>query len=154
MDKFIYYPDQTNRSYKMKIELVRLDDKFQFKSGEGDDAVYLSASEKLQGENGKGQRPMQLILQALAGCMSIDVLNILYKQKQDVQDYNVSVSGDRSEELPGVFTNIKMTIHVKGAVKEEFLKRAIKLGEEKYCSVHHMLNPTVDIVTDYKLNEA
>ena len=136
----------------MEIQLERTDDKFQFQGVGEDNDLFISASPKLQGENGKGQRPMQLILHALAGCMSIDVLNILYKQRQNVQDYRVSVNGTRSEELPSVFTEIKMTIHVKGEVKEEFLKNAIKMGEEKYCSVHHMLNPTVNIVTAYTLN--
>ena len=137
----------------MELQLKRTDDKFQFLRVGEDDALFISATPKLQGENGKGQRPFQLVLQALAGCMSIDVLNILYKQKQNVQDYRVVVNGTRSEEFPGVFTDIEMTIHVKGDVKEEFLQRAIKLGEEKYCSVHHMLNSTVNITTEYTFNK-
>lgn len=136
----------------MEIELKRIDDKFQFKSGEDGNEVFISASPQLQGDNGKGPRPMELILQALASCISIDVLSILYKQKQDVKDYSVMVKGNRREELPNVFTKIVMTIHVRGNVKEEFLKKATKLGVEKYCSVLHMLQPSVDIKVNYVLN--
>ena len=114
--------------------------------------MFVAASPSLQGDDGRGPRPMQLVLHALASCMSIDVLSILYKQKQEVEDYRVSVNGDRRDEIPTVFTKIEMTIHVKGNVKESFLKRAIKLGEEKYCSVHHMLNSTVEINVNYELN--
>lgn len=42
--------------------------------------VHLNASPEIGGE-AKGFRPMELLAGSLSACSSIDVLNILYKQK-------------------------------------------------------------------------
>ncbi|MEM7163003.1 MAG: OsmC family protein [Bacteroidota bacterium] len=137
----------------MKISLQRIDDKFQFRSGTNEREVYCCAAEKLQGPHQKGQRPMELLLNGLAACLSIDVLSILYKQKQVIDDFRVEVIAERREEIPSVFTKIQISFFVKGEVKESFLSRAIHLGKEKYCSAYHSLSPEIVITTAYFINE-
>ncbi len=93
--------------------------------------------------------PMEGLLASLAGCMSIDIMMILNKQRQQVDHYEVKVTGTRADAAPAVFTAIQMEVHISGKVKEAKLQQAIRLSEEKYCSVYHMLAPGVDISTVY-----
>ena len=137
----------------MKITLKRIDSKFQFSSGKDENRVFCSASENLQGLDRKGQRPMELMLNGLAGCLSIDVLNILYKQKQEVVSFEVEVEAIRRDQIPSVFTDIHLVFKVKGEIREDFLSRAIQLGTEKYCSAYHSLSSDIIIRTSYVIQE-
>ena len=78
----------------------------------------MDASESIGGEN-LGMRPMEVLASSLAGCSSIDILNILYKQKQNVEDYSVELEGKRSDELPGVFTDIHLKIKLKWQLSQQ-----------------------------------
>ena len=114
--------------------------------------VQLDGSEKIGGEN-LGVRPMQLVLMALGGCSSMDVLSILKKMKQQVDAYKVKVLGARdSETVPSVFTSIHVHFILKGNIEESKAAKAIKLSLEKYCSVAKMLEKTANISYDFELN--
>lgn len=136
----------------MEVEIERVDHQFQFEATRGDDKMFIAASPQLAGEGAKGLRPMELVLSALGSCMSIDVLNILYKQRQQVDSFRVQVIGERTTTVPSVYSSIEIVLFVTGEVAEAKLARAIKLSEETYCSVHRMLSPTVAITTKYYLN--
>lgn len=136
----------------MEISIKKTKKDFAFIADNDEVKILLCAGPQLE-EGNTGFRPMQMILASLGGCMSIDVMMILKKQRQEVHSYEVKVIGDRVDGTPRVFKNITIEIHVKGKVKEEKLQQAIKLSEEKYCSVHHMLNKAVKIKTKYFLNE-
>jgi len=84
--------------------------------------------------------------------MSIDVLSILAKSKQEVEEFDVEVSGTRREEIPGLFKDIVITITVTGDVKKEKLEQAIRLSEETYCTVFKIVEKTASIKTTYVLN--
>ena len=62
------------------------------------------------------------------------------------------MSGNRREEVPGLFENILITIKVSGEVKENKLQQAIRLSEEKYCTVFKIVEKTANIKTTYILN--
>ena len=87
-----------------------------------------------QGESTKGFTPMELIAMGVAGCTSMDVINILEKQRLDVRDFSVQVEVDRREEIPRVFTHLHFTYTVTGKnIKRKDVEFAVKLSEEKYC---------------------
>lgn len=90
-----------------------------------------------------GMRPMELFLQALAGCSGVDVVMILSKGKQQVERMRIEVEGRRADAVPAVFTHITMTFVVSGDVAQNKLDRAVALSLEKYCSVAKMLGPEV-----------
>jgi putative redox protein len=46
---------------------------------------------------------LQLLLIGLAGCTAMDVLSILQKKREPVQDFQVIVSGEQVESHPRVF---------------------------------------------------
>ena len=66
----------------IQIDLTRVDGDFHMVAvNEQGNEVHLDASPDIGG-TGKGMRPMQMLLASLAGCSTIDIVNILKKQKQ------------------------------------------------------------------------
>ncbi|NQW35796.1 MAG: OsmC family protein [Flavobacteriales bacterium] len=135
----------------MEIQLIKTDAQFEFTATNNQAVLPICASPSL-GAVQNGFRPMELLLVSLASCLSIDVLTILYKQKQDISKYTVKVSATRKESEPPVFENIVVSLYVWGTVSELKLDKALALTKEKYCSVYHILKPTAHIQTQYFLN--
>ncbi len=101
-----------------------------------------------------GTTPAELLLLSLAGCTGMDVISILVKQRQPVTGYEIRVEGDRAQEHPRVYTEIRLEFIVYGkGVDPKAVKRAIELSETKYCSVGAMLRPKVNIKTSYRIEE-
>ncbi len=137
----------------MKITLQRQNQDVHFEaSGMTPVKVNIDGSPNMGGIEA-GARPMELVLMALGGCSAIDVVSILKKQRQPIEDLNIDVEGERDPHVvPAPFKKIHMTFNFKGQLDEEKIKRAIQLSVEKYCSVQVMLAPTVEITWSYTLN--
>jgi len=89
---------------------------------------------------------MELVLLALGGCTSMDVIPILEKMKVPVENYELGIDYERSAEHPKVFTKIWLNFRFWGKdLPLDRLKRAVALSEEKYCSVSAMLKKSVEI---------
>ncbi len=101
-----------------------------------------------------GLRPMELVLMGLAGCSTFDVINILRKQRQEIQDLRVKAEGDRADTEPKVYTKIRLVFEAVGQVDPVKLKKAVDLSMEKYCSVSAMLGKTAEITWESKVVEA
>ena len=120
------------------------------KSESGHQIVIDSAADV--GGQDSGPRPMELVLLGLAGCSAIDVLMILRKARQQVDDCVIELEAERAESIPKVFTRIHLHYIITGeALSEKQVQRAISLSAEKYCSVSKMLEKTAAISHDYKL---
>jgi len=126
----------------MKISLKRIDDAFHFEAKNEDGrTVQIDAAESIGGRN-QGVRPTQMMLMALAGCSAIDIINILKKQKQQIDDCQIEVEGEREdikEEVAKVFSDITVNFLLKGTIDPAKAKRAAELSMEKYCSVEKTL---------------
>ena len=103
------------------------------------------------GGNDDGVRPMEMVLMGLAGCSSFDVLHILQKGRQKVQDLEVRVKAERADAVPAVFTKIHLHFIASGEVSEKRLQQAVDLSMEKYCSVSAMLSKSCEITHSYEL---
>jgi putative redox protein len=115
------------------------------------------------GENAKGGTvqmgpmaesigPMQLILVGLAGCTGIDIVTILQKKKITLTDFKVNVRGKRADSYPMVYTDIEVEYLLWGDdLKTRDIEQAIKLSEQKYCSVSIMIGKTANIQSHYKI---
>jgi putative redox protein len=123
----------------MKVELRRVDDAFHFEASGASSpvTVHTDAAEDIGGSNA-GVRPMELLLMGLASCSAIDVALILKKQRQDVQDFRISVEGERIEEegtKRKPFRKIHLRFQLTGQnLDAEKVNKAIALSMEKYCS--------------------
>lgn len=126
----------------MKISLKRMDDAFHFEAkNEDGKTVQIDAAETIGGRN-QGVRPTQMLLMSLAGCSGIDIVNILKKQKQQIDDFQIEVEGEREdlkEEVAKIFTDINVHFLLKGGIEPGKAKRAVQLSMEKYCSVEKTL---------------
>ena len=140
----------TTKTLKMKIEIQRLDDAYHLRatnedgnSVETDGALYIGGS-------GKGMRPMEMLLSSLGSCSSIDVIQFLKKQRQDLKDIRVTLTGEReADQTPALFTNIHVHFDLFGDLEESKVERAVSLSMEKYCSVARILEKTAKITWDY-----
>lgn len=113
--------------------------------------VLMDASPEAGGEN-KGPRPMEMLLMGLGGCTSIDVVMILEKARQEIQDCKVEISAERAEMEPKVFTSIHVHFIITGnRLSPERVARAIELSAEKYCSASIMLGKTATITHDFEI---
>ena len=104
---------------------------------------------------GTGPKPIELVALALAGCTAFDVITVLrQKYHQRVTGYQVRVEAEQAERPPQVFTALRIHHLVTGfSVDEHALQEAIKLSEEKYCSVGAMLQKTAPLQTSYEVLE-
>jgi putative redox protein len=104
----------------------------------------------LNGNPGIG--PMQLLLVALAGCTGIDILSILQKKHLHLADLEVHVRGKRANSYPMIWTDIHLVYLIWGdEIRPQDVEQAIRLSEEKYCSVGIMLGKTARITSEYHL---
>jgi len=104
---------------------------------------------------GEGASPLELVLLAVGGCSSIDVVSILEKARQSVTACHVEVSGERADSVPRVFEKMNLHFVVSGkALAEKQVARAVDLSMEKYCSVSLMLEKAVQITHSYQIVEA
>jgi len=96
--------------------------------------------------------PMQLLLVGLAGCTGIDIVSILEKKRTIPTDFKVKVRGKRAETFPMVYTDIEIEYLLWGDnLKIRDVEQAIKLSEDKYCSVSIMLGKTARLTSTYKI---
>lgn len=87
-----------------------------------------------------GFRPMEMLLVGLGGCSAFDVVDILKKARQPVQDCLVEIEAERAGQIPAVFTKIDLHFKVVGeGLKPATVARAVSLSAEKYCSASIML---------------
>jgi len=102
-------------------------------------------------EPGQGATPMELLAVALAGCTSMDVISLLQKMRQPLEGLRVEVRGEKADTYPKRFVSLEVVYHLKGALDEKKVQRAIELSETKYCSVEATLRPAVSISSRYVL---
>lgn len=120
-------------------------------TNQNNQSVVLDAATTKGGET-KAPSPMEVVLMGLSTCAGIDVKLILTKAKQDFSDIQIKVSANRREEIPKIYTDINLHFIVTGHdLSEKQVARAIKLSAEKYCSVSHMLQATVNITHSYEV---
>lgn len=112
--------------------------------------LLLDSSASVGGQN-RGPRPLQLLLIGLAGCTAMDVLSILQKKREPVQDFQVVVSGEQVQSHPRVFQSLHIEYVVTGDVNENSLQRAIALSENTYCPAQAMLRPGVALTSSYRI---
>ena len=104
-------------------------------------------------DNIPGVGPMQLLLVGLAGCTGMDIVSILQKKKLELMDLKVEVEAKRSTTYPMIWTDIHVKYLLWGdGIKTSDVEQAIRLSEEKYCSVSVMLARSAQIKSSYTIN--
>jgi putative redox protein len=120
----------------IEINLRRVNGDFGFEASDANGhTVKMDSSDESGGEN-FGVRPMQMLLMGLGGCSAIDVVMILKKQRQTIDDFSIKITGEREAgKEPSLWANAKIIFILKGDIDKEKAARACQLSMDKYCSV-------------------
>lgn len=107
--------------------------------------IQVDATKEFGGE-GKGPRPKPLMMLALAGCSGMDVVSILEKMRVKVDDFNIKIDGDITEEHPKHFTKMHIIYEFKGEnLPMDKLEKAVNLSQDRYCGVNANYKKAMEI---------
>ena len=116
--------------------------------------VIMDTKSEVGGSDGAAT-PKELVLMALAGCTSMDVIPILKKKKSPVVGYECNVRGIERDEHPKIFTEIHVEYVFYGdGIRQEDVERAIDLSVTKYCSVSAILAASATLTHSYRIEPA
>jgi putative redox protein len=120
----------------VEINLHRKEGDFGFEATDANGhVVHLDTSDETGGVN-FGVRPMQMLLMGLGGCSAIDIVMILKKQRQTIEDFAIKITGEREPgKEPSLWQTVKIIFFLKGTIDKEKAERACQLSMDKYCSV-------------------
>ena len=100
-------------------------------------------------DEGVGMKPSELLLVALASCTAVDVVEILQKKRIELSSLEISATGEQQTDPPWTFRKIHLLYRVSGkGLTEEAAELAVRLSEEKYCSVAATIRATAEITTE------
>jgi putative redox protein len=135
----------------MRVKLKRVNKAFHYEATTEDKIkLNIDANPAIGGE-GKGTRPMELLLMGVAGCASIDLGLILKKQKQELTDYEVEVTAERNNDVAKTFKKINLYFVLWGDLEHNKVERAIELTLTKYCSVALSLDKEIEITNTFTI---
>ncbi len=122
-------------------------------SGSGHTVVMDGAPDA--GGRDLGVRPMEMLLLGMGGCTAFDVVDILRKGREPVEDVVIELSGERSEKIPKVFTRIDVKYIITGkGLNPDKVERAVQLSAGKYCSATIMMGATAEITHTIEIVES
>ena len=123
------------------------DDRFVGQASSGHALVVDAGAEK------SASSPIELVLIALCACTASDVVGILRKKREPFTTLEVRATAERAETFPKIYTSIRLIYRVGGNVTRKAMEDAVRLSEEKYCSVSAMLGKTAKIEFEIKYGE-
>ncbi len=135
----------------MQAKVKWLDDlTFVGRSGSGHTVVF-----DANREDSSAPSPMETLLMSAGACSSVDVVSILQKARQQVQGCEVTLTAERADTVPKVFTKIHLHFEVTGhSLSEKQVERAVMLSADKYCSVSIMLSKSVAVSHSFSVKDA
>ena len=129
----------------MNMQIKRINEPYVFEfSDSNGNSMIMDSSADLEGQN-RGMTPMQVLLGSLMGCMSIDIILVLKKQKISPKNYKVEAITKKREGVPTPYEKIHFVVSIDEDIGRKRIHRAISLSLEKYCSVRACLKDDIDI---------
>lgn len=115
--------------------------------------VILDANAEVGGED-SGPRPKALMLTALAGCTGMDVVSMLAKMRVEIEEFDVNIEANLTEEHPKHYDSMHIVYQFKGKdLPMDKLQKAIDLSQERYCGVSFMYKQFAKITHEIKIIE-
>ncbi|MDX1651419.1 MAG: OsmC family protein [Brumimicrobium sp.] len=138
----------------MKVDITRTNENVLFKiENPTGETAFIDGSEEFGGVQG-GLRPMEMLLGALATCSAFEVVRILKKQKQNIEDFKIEVNGIRTPKgTSSPYSSIDILFKIKGDVALNKAERAVTISTEKYCSVRSSLDPEIKVTHRVQIND-
>lgn len=120
---------------------------FRFRARAGD------VETSVDGDSVAGASPMTLLLEAVAGCTAIDVVDILRKGRQEVGGMEVEAWGERRPDPPRRYVSLGFRYRLRGEVDPAKAERAVALSLERYCSAFQSLRGDIEVSTEVEVEE-
>ena len=137
----------------MDVTVRRIDDGFRFE-GKGD-RVGTIVMDNGVNSGGKGEMPspLQAFLMTMGGCSGIDVVSILEKSRQSIDNLEIELHADRVKRgFISPFEKVHVHFKMDGEIDPAKASRAVKLSLEKYCTVSHMVQMAFGISASVSVN--
>ncbi len=99
----------------------------------------------IDGSQNAAASPMQLLALSISGCMGIDLVHILQRQRNELKGLEARFTGERSPDDPKRFTRIRLHFVLNTDAAPEQVQRAIDLSREKYCSALNSLRDDIGV---------
>ncbi len=130
------------------IHLKRIDEDYLFETTDEAGKTMVMDIPSDQGGHGGGVRPMQALLSAMGGCSGVDVVMILKKQKETIEQFEMVISGERAVgKEPALWETVNIVFKLKGSMSQEKAEKACALSIDKYCSVAATLRAAGAVIT-------
>lgn len=131
-----------------RIHLKQIDQDYQFQTTDEAGQQITMDIPVDQGGHGNGVRPMQALLSALGGCSAVDIIMILKKQKETIEQFEMIIDGERQTgKEPALWETIHIVFKLKGTMTKERAEKACSLSMDKYCSVAATLRAAGAVIT-------
>jgi len=136
----------------IKVEINRIDKDFHMEAvNEAGNKIQMDAGPN-DGGHELGMRPMQLLLAAFGGCSAIDLIGILRKQREPVEDVKITVTGEREQGVvPALYTEVHAHFRLYGKINPDKAQKAVNLSVDKYCSVAKTLEKSAKVTHSFEI---
>lgn len=136
----------------IKVEIARIDKDFHMEAvNEAGNKLQMDAGPN-DGGHELGMRPMQLLLAAFGGCSAIDLISILRKQREPIEDLKITVTGEREQGVvPALYTEVHAHFRLYGKINLEKAQKAVSLSVDKYCSVAKTLEKSAKVTYSFEI---
>ena len=101
--------------------------------------------------DGPGAKPSDLLPLSLAACTGYDVVEILRKQRQDLQGLEAIVTSTQDDDPPWTFRAINVEWVMTGPVDQRKAERAVDLAERTSCAVAATIRPVVSLTHSVRI---
>jgi putative redox protein len=99
-----------------------------------------------------GTHPFELVFIGLGGCTGMDVVSLLQKKRIKYERFEIKLKVERASEHPKVAERIELEYLFYGkGIDPKQVEEAIRLSQEKYCSVSAMLRKAAPMNWSYKI---
>jgi putative redox protein len=100
----------------------------------------------------RGAKASDLLVVSLCACSAYDVVDILKKQRLALTGLTVTADPTQAPEPPWAFTHIHLHYVATGRdLDPAKVERAIKLSQDKYCSVAATIRGVTEITFDFEV---
>lgn len=135
-----------------RVELKRLDGDYLFEAtNETGNSIRMDGNLAIGGHEA-AMRPMQVLLASMGGCSAIDVISILRKKRQPLEDIRITLEGEREAgKEPSLYRKIHAHFRLYGNVEHAAAEQAVGLSMDKYCSVAKTLELSAVITHSFEI---
>ena len=106
------------------------------------------------GGSNQGLNPKALMLSSIGGCTGLDVLALLKKMRVKLDDFNIVVKGELTNEHPKYYDKVSIDYYFTGTdLNEDKIKKTVSLSEERYCGVIKMFRTFAEVLITIHINE-